>query len=359
MQNKGVSSRSAETRRPLNFQALIERLKEHVTPNFNVDDYIGTSGVKYSWTCVKCNNVFNSCPNDGAIPRCKKCYPVSMRKLETEIREFFENRYSLKSEQDRKILKGKEIDILFKELNLAIEVNGVYWHSDKFKDKNFHYNKSKALIEAGYRHIHIFEDEWANKKDLIIAKVDSLAGVNKKIHARKCEVKEISAKEAKTFILANHLQGWANGPKVNVGLFYENELVGVSTFGKPRFNKQYEWELFRQCFQVGVTIVGGSSKMVKFFELKENPKSLLSYANMNYSSGNVYTQSGFTYIGDTGASYFYVDSINGKKFTRFESSKKALNEKLGTQGLSESECAERLGLIKIEDSGSMIFVKTY
>ena len=124
---------------------------------------------------------------------------------------------------------------------------GDYWHSDVYRDKDYHLNKTELVESKGYQLIHIFEHEWINliKQDIIKSKLKALFGVEQtRIYARKCKIKEISAKEKNDFLNQYHIQG-ADKSKIKLGLFNEDELVAVMTFGKPRFNKNYEWELIR------------------------------------------------------------------------------------------------------------------
>ena len=70
------------------------------------------------------------------------------------------------------ILDGKEIDIYIPELNLGIEVNGDYYHSTIFKDKNYHFDKSNLCRNKNIRLIHIQEYLWKDQpqyyKDYLI-----------------------------------------------------------------------------------------------------------------------------------------------------------------------------------------------
>ena len=147
---------------------------------------------------------------------------------------------------------------------------------------------------------------------------------------------------------------------VNIGLFYNNELVSVMSFGKPRFNKKYEWELLR--FASSKSITGGSFKLLKYFERKWNPKSLLSYADRKWSSSlsNVYQRLGFNKVGETEPGYFYA---KGKTvLSRFDTQKKKLKNILGDrffEDLSESDNMSINGYLKLFDCGNLVFEKIY
>jgi hypothetical protein len=138
--------------------------------------------------------------DDGKIPRCLKCYPYEtgkqISKAETEILEWLTvlniNDVII---NDRTILKGKELDIYIPSHSLAIEFNGLYWHSElNGKDKNYHLNKTIKCKEQDIQLIHIFEDEWLDKQDIIknIIKI-KLRLIEEKVYGRKCVIKELES----------------------------------------------------------------------------------------------------------------------------------------------------------------------
>ena len=147
---------------------------------------------------------------------------------------------------NRSIING-ELDIYLPELQIAIEFNGIYWHSDIYKDKNYHINKTNECINLNIKLIHIWEDEWLQKKEIILSRIKNLIGISNKIYARKCIIKEIDNKEYKLFIEENHLQGFV-GAKIKLGLFHNNEIVSVMSFGNLRKNMGYIYKSI--CIQI-------------------------------------------------------------------------------------------------------------
>lgn len=194
----------------------------------------------------------------------------------------------------REIITPLELDFYIPEHKLAIEFNGDFWHSADKKDKKYHYNKTKTCEENGIRLIHIWEHEWKAKKDKLIDYLKDILKINmKKIYARQCEVKVIDKKECKAkckdFLNKYHLQG-EDRSTLKYGLYYNNELVSIMTWCKPRFNKRFNWELSRYAVKSGYCIVGGASKL-----FKHRPEgNLISYQNLSKFNGNVYEKLGFT-----------------------------------------------------------------
>jgi hypothetical protein len=101
---------------------------------------------------------------------------------------------------NKSILGVKELDIYLPDYKIAIEYNGLYWHSElKGRDRNYHLNKTLECDKQGIELIHIFEDEWIEKSDIIKSIIKGKLGLSSKIYARKCELKELQSNKCKDF----------------------------------------------------------------------------------------------------------------------------------------------------------------
>lgn len=250
----------------------------------------------------------------------------------------------------RGIIRPYELDIYLPDFKLAIEYNGSYWHSEGRKEKEYHLKKTNLCNEKGIQLLHIFDfDDLDIWKSMISNKL----GLNEKIYARKCIIKELEYKEIKDFLKINHLQG-ACPSKINLGLFYENELVQVMTFGKPRFNKKYNYELLRLCTKKYFNAIGGASKLFKYFTQKYKG-SIISYANRRFSNGNIYKQLGFKELNKTEPNYWYTKE--DKILSRYQCQKHKLNSLLEVFNpeLSESENMTNNGYFRIYDCGNIVY----
>lgn len=179
----------------------------------------------------------------------------------------------------------------FKVNNTLIELNPTYTHNSTYgcystapKDKYYHYNKSLAATKLGYRCVHIFD--WDNIEKIIF----SLQEKNI-LYARKCDLKEVSVQDTNDFLNTYHFQGTCKGQLIRLGLYYNDTLVSLMTFGKPRYNKNYEWELLRYCSINKV--VGGANKLFKHFIKIYNPQSIISYCDNSKFIGQLYIDLGF------------------------------------------------------------------
>lgn len=215
----------------------------------------------------------------------------------------------------KKIISPLELDFYLPEYNLAIEFDGLYWHSESAgKDKNYHLNKTKLCKDQNIRLVHIFEDEWMDKKEICLDILSRILGINQqKIYARKCIIKELSNNECKEFLNNNHLQGYTSAT-INLGVYYKNELVQLLTFKHSRYNKKIEWENIRQCNKIGFQIIGGLQKLWKYFLKKYNPKSVVSYCDLRWFVGNSYSSLSFSLDHISGPQYWYIKRI--KRFHR-------------------------------------------
>lgn len=186
-----------------------------------------------------------------------------------------------------------EIDAFIKEKNIGFEFNGNYWHSNLFKENHYHQNKILYFKEKNIKIINIWEWEWKNNKNTIKSLIKSKLGIfEKKIGARSCKIKELSNQEYQSFCNQNHLQGEC-GAKVKLGLFYQNELIQVMSFGCPRFVNNFDWEILRECSKQGYFIIGGKEKLWKYFVNICNPSNCISYCDFSKFSGDSYLRLGF------------------------------------------------------------------
>lgn len=289
---------------------------------------------------------------------CPKCGNI-ISKNENELFEFIKLNYKdgiIRG--DRKILNGKEIDIYLYDINLGIEFNGLLWHSDKYKDINYHIDKTNNCSIKNTRLVHIFEDEWINKKEIVKSRLLNIIGkIPNKIYARKCIIKEVSSKECSEFLDKNHIQGKL-GAKIKLGLYFENELVSIMTFGNLRRNlgqisKEGSYELLRFCNKLNTNVIGGASKLFKYFLKKYNPEKIISYADRRWSQGDLYYKLGFNFVENTQPNYFYTKGIFREN--RFKYRKSELIKNGFDICKTENQIMKERGYYRIYDCGTLKF----
>jgi hypothetical protein len=208
--------------------------------------------------------------------------------------------------------------------------------------------------------IHIFEDEWETKKEIVKSRLKNIFGLTEnRIYARKTEIKEISTNDARIFVNENHLQDFSNA-SIKLGLYYKDELVSVMCFNKPRLgvgNKYDGYELVRFCNKINTNVVGGANKLLSFFIKKYNPKQIISYADRRWSLGELYEKLDFEKVSLNKPNYWYV--INGKRKHRFGFRKHILKrEGFDTENKTEHEIMIERKIYRIYDCGTITYKKT-
>jgi hypothetical protein len=293
---------------------------------------------------ITCWNTFQQ---GRRCPDCHNFYSVA----EQQIADVYKHLNPLT--RDREVIHPYELDIYFPMKKIAVEHNGLYWHSDcqERMTPSYHRKKMKLCMEQGIRLLTMFEDEWWYQKDICISRMnDALGIIQNRIFARKCEIKQISNKEAYGFLTRTHLQG-PGVCEVAFGLFYNDKLVQVMTFGSP--NRAHTskgkkvLEMKRLAGELNTIIVGGASKLFKLglqYARDNSYEIIKSYCDLRWGTGNLYKQLGFTKTSDGKPSYYYT---NGTK--RWRGQSLAQNKK--KTGTSEKEKVARLGLWKIYDCG--------
>lgn len=335
------------------FNEVIERLKSfNVKPMFSFKEYYGARGIDiiYKWKCLKCNNEFESNYYDSKlIPRCPICNPILIGTSsgEKEMECFIGDSVKYKDKW--------EIDCYIEEKKIGFEFDGLYWHSDLFKSKNYHLEKTNYFINKDIRIYHIFEDEWEEKKDIVKSIINTkLNKFDETIFARKCSLELVKSTESKKFQDENHIQGKSSS-SVNIGLYYKNELVSLMTFGKCRFGN-YDWELVRFVNKKNTKIIGGASKLFSYFTKKYNPKSIVSYSDIRLFDGGLYEVLKFKKLHSTPPQYYYTKF--GKRYNRMNFQKKYLKDKLAlyNENLTEYENMKNNGFNRIYDCGVIVWV---
>lgn len=206
---------------------------------------------------------------------------------------------------DRKILDGKEIDIFLPELNIGFEYDGIFWHCEYSSNKiNYHREKDDLAKSKDIKIFHILDLEWNNKKELVKSRISSILKKNKTIFGRKTKIVILDKKLAIQFFNNNHIQGNSNA-SFYIGLEYEGNVVAAMSFSKSRYTS-HQYELIRFCNIMNINVIGGASKLFKFAIEYLNIKNIISFCDIRWGTGVVYSKLGFKHIRDNNPSYIYT-----------------------------------------------------
>lgn len=218
------------------------------------------------------------------------------------------------------------------------------------------YRKKLTEAKNGFRYIPLFPGE--QKSDLIQSMLSIRNNTGKRIYARNCEIAELNT--AKAFLNENHVQGYRKAA-VTLGLYCENDLVFVMSFSKPRFNLNYEYELLRMATLRDYVVVGGASKVFKYFIANYKPHSIVSYCDVRFCDidpeKTVYNKLGFSYLYKTDPNYRYWTKDFSKSYSRLACQKHRLPLFLSSfdKNKSEYQNMSDAGFIRIFDCGNYVF----
>ena len=350
------------------YQNYRQRIESKIDENYKFIGFSKGASTYLNFYCQKCKSDFDILTYqfyyriNSKISICTKCFPISENSSvsQIELYDFIKDNYNGEIILNTKdFIQPYEIDIYLPELNIGFEFNGVWWHSDKFKSENYHQKKIQIAEEKGIKLVMIWEDDWQIKREICKSFILNKIGKTKnRIFARNCSIKEVSYMESKKFLDENHLQGDCKS-SIRIGLFFNNEIVSLMTFSKLRLplqrfekdrNKKGHYELTRFCNRIDSGVIGGASKMIKYFIEKNKPKQIETYSDNLISSGHLYEKIGFEYKHTSKPGYWYV--VNGIRQHRFNWRKQKLVKMGHDKNKSEEEIMNELGYWRIYNAGN-------
>ena len=371
-----ISSTFKQKRINNNFSLLINRVHpDYIQPLLNGDIN------SLSEILIKCpicgeydkhsfHNIFRINSNDikpNSHNLCHKCYAnISQSSPELEIKDIINTIYNGKCiENSRSIIPPLELDLYYPERNVAIEFNGNYWHNENHKPKDYHFNKFKLCKDKNIRLISIYESDWYNKHDNIINLLKNIFIESKTIYARKCTISKLDYKTKSDFINEYHFYGDSNQGTISYGLYYNDELVSVMSFGKLRgqnklHNNKDHYELVRFVTKDNVRIIGGASKLFKKFISEYHPVYIICYSDNDFFTGETYNKLGFK-LKSLGESIDYQWVKGTKALSRYECMANKLLEKypkyrnINIIGSIEDYIMHDLGYSKLYRCGNSIW----
>jgi hypothetical protein len=325
------------------FKEDIELFCEKCNLNFTIKKYLLHQRKRFKKTiCTNCN------PTDNKSD------------FEYQVLNFIKENYNGEIQNNIFFDKKYEIDIYLPDLNIGIECNGLWWHSEVYKDKYYHQEKLDFFNKKDIKILNIWEDDWNFKSEIIKNRIlYKLHKLKNKIYSRKCYINIVDNKLSKSFLNDNHIQGYCIS-SVNIGIFYENELISLITFGKLRKNLGLKsidrnYELLRFCTKIGYTNIGAFSKLIKFFIKNYNPDRIISYCDASFNDGKTYSENNFNFIKRTKPNYYWFNKDIGLKLNRWNFRKDILVKKGYDKNKTEVEIMNSIGYYRIWDCGSYLY----
>ena len=337
------------------------RKKFNISNELDYVKYIGNR--QYEFFCEYCNKNYDI-DYDNYYKRklrnvscCTNCYPISENSSikELDLRNYILSIYSGELIPNRR--DGLELNIYLPDLNLGIEFNGLYWHSEEKLDKNYHLNKLNYFKEKNISVINIWEDDWDFRRDIVKSQIKNKLKISdNKIYARNCELKTITdPKIVRDFLNDSHIQGYIRSI-IKIGLYYNDELVSLMTFDNSEGRKKMgigEWNLSRFCSKLNHNVIGGASKLLKYFIKIYNPIRIISFADLDWSVGSLYFNLGFNLVNTLKPDFKYLvdkQRVNKQRFTKSKLIKLGYDNNLTADKITES-----MNLNKIWNCGQLKF----
>ena len=308
-------------------QELVDKNREIIDKN-NLE-FIGFNNEikNLKFRCKECHTEFNGrVYNKEELIYISKC-PVCFNNFKTsseekEMSDFVESVVDV--ERNKKFGIKYEIDCFIPSINIGFEYDGIYWHSSLFKDDDYHYNKTLYFNNLGIKVYHIYSDEWLFKNDIVKSIIKSKLNVYEHIfYARKLIIKDVSKKEEKDFLNENHIQGFTPS-SVCLGLYNDDELISLMSFGKSRFSKKFDYELLRFVNKKYTKVIGGASRLFSSFIRRYDNPNIISYCDLRLFDGTVYNKLGFKHSHDSAPNYYYVK--DNERFNRIKFQKHKLKK---------------------------------
>ena len=365
-----------------NYNNPVQASKTRRKNNIDNSDFIIGYDIDGRWICTcphpgctKCErktfNIFGNMYHDrkrDGTEICTNILPESTTGKNTTLEIFVKNILDGHNIfyicNDRTILNNKELDIYIPDKKLAIECNGIFWHSSNFRKDNSHKHadKYKLCEEKGIQLLTIWEDQIINQPDIVESIILSKLGIyNTRIYARKCVIKVVETKEAINFLKANHIQGKTSST-IKLGLYYNDELVSLMTFGMQKRcsggSKNSNWELNRFCNKINTQVVGAASRLLSYFIKEYKPSCIVSYSSNDISNGSLYKILGFKSDGKITNAYWYIQHRTLNRYHRTNFSKSRLKSMgVEIEGKTENDIMSKLPYWKIYDSGHIKWIK--
>lgn len=253
---------------------------------------------------------------------------------------------------DRQVIRPRELDLYLPDHGIAIEYNGIYWHSERYVEREFHHGKWKSCRAAGVQLVQVWEDDYRARPEVVHQMLRHKLGLStERVFARSTTVAIEDAAVAQEFLDAFHIQG-ATTASVHVGLRSGDALVAVCSFKREPDD---HWELTR--YATSTSVVGGFTKCLAHFTRNQRWAQVKTFADHCVSDGGLYLRAGFADDGEIPPDYRYV--VDGRRVHKFGYRIDRFRRDPGlefAEGLTEADLAALNNIPRIWDAGKTRWV---
>lgn len=258
---------------------------------------------------------------------------------------------------DRQLLKPKELDFYFSDKKIAVEINGLFWHSERVKpnDKLNIYHKWLEGKQAGIRILEFSGSEILGRTEQVVQFIrHQLLPSDRVEYARNCKVVDVDTDTAVEFVNKYHLQSVASNKQITVGLMIDDELLSVMMFSRHHRQGHSDITIQRMCSIYGCVVVGGATRMLKHAMIKNGWDRVITWSNNQYTDGAVYAAMGMKKDAELPPDYMYYRlSGDGHAVSKQSCTRAKLK---CAPGETELEKATSLGMIRVWDCGKIRWV---
>lgn len=272
-------------------------------------------------------------------------------KGEKELIDFLEGYQIHVVSRDRTVIHPNELDIYLPDFNVAIEYNGVYWHSEVYRDEEYHKSKHDRCKEQGVRLLTIFEDEWEQNRDIVEQTILNILKVSGNYTYAECDVRPVSNKEKSKYFKQNSILGDSSS-SLSIGL-YTDTLIACMSLNRLA-NEAYKIERYTEVIRTPSTL----AKMIAYVETNHNPSKILVDVDLRWEDDLELEQCGFRFEESLAPDYTYV--VKKQRYDKRKVTSKKVKSILKDRyddTLTESDNMIRNGILKLYDCGSARLVK--
>jgi very-short-patch-repair endonuclease len=293
--------------------------------NLNIIDFEYEKNGQVRIQCKECKSIFKISKwnlhqrNKAKMSNpCTSCFPIGMANLsscENFVKDILDEAGIIYHGRKRGVIGSHEIDFYIESMNVGFEINGNYWHSDLYKENQYHIKKTRSALKNGLNLYHIFEDEIMFKQDQVKKRILAILGIGgNPVQEENFDIREINSDISKEFMNDNHVLGYSPS-SLSIGLFVNEILTSVMCLSKlrrisdPGNNK---WEITRIHSLVADGSNKGYDKMLSYFINSHSPAYITSYCDRRWYSGQDFLDIGFSVAKKTSPNYWYINKKDWK-----------------------------------------------
>lgn len=262
----------------------------------------------------RCNNIFREkiCAVTSTNGLCPDCRNRTYSDAEKDLAEYIKNLGFNIVTNSKLTGNSQTFDIYVPERKLAIEYNGLYWHSERNgSGKDYHFDKLADCAKLGIRLIYIWDDLYTNHPRMVERYLRKELGVDKlKINFNECTIQYIDTDTATEFLEENSMLGYRTALS-HLGMYYNGNIEGLLSFNMYN-NGVCEIVQYSDIHY----IIGGLSGALKYILSKNNINTFYAVSDNTISNGKEFKDSGFEFIEALEPDYYLYS--NGNRLLREE-----------------------------------------